>query len=76
MKSILLTVAMLVTTLTAAAQWMKPTVESKGDFVVGDTVYLYNTGAQMFLTQGNAYGTQSKCGRRRTDAEGGAVCGE
>lgn len=59
MKSILLTVAMLVTTLTAAAQWMKPTVESKGDFVVGDTVYLYNTGAQMFLTQGNAYGTQA-----------------
>ena len=59
MKSILLTVAMLVTTLTAAGQWVKPTVESKGDFVVGDTVYLYNTGAQMFLTQGNAYGTQA-----------------
>lgn len=45
--------------VTASAQWVKPTIEKTSDVIVGDTMYLYNTGTKMFLNQGNAYGTQA-----------------
>ena len=59
MKKLLLTAFALIGGLTVSAQWTKPTIETKGDIAVDDVVYLYNEGAQMFLTQGNAYGTQA-----------------
>lgn len=59
MKKILLTMAVALSGLTASAQWVKPTVDRTCDVVAGDTLYLYNTGAKMFLNQGNSYGTQA-----------------
>ena len=43
----------------ALAQWTKPDVRTSGNMIIDETSYLYNVGTRMFLTQGNAYGTQA-----------------
>jgi len=49
----------IVSTMLASAQWTFPTVELANDSILDKPAYLYNIGTQMFLTQGNAYGTQA-----------------
>lgn len=49
---------MLLGSVSASAQWTHPTPEST-PFAVDDTLYLYNTGAQKFFTEGNSWGTQA-----------------
>jgi len=48
----------VVSVVLASAQWTRPTVEVNNDSILDEPTYLYNVGTQMFLTQGNAYGTQ------------------
>ena len=43
----------------ATAQWSKPNVQLTNDMLLDEPSYLYNVGIKMFLTQGNAYGTQA-----------------
>ena len=47
--------------LMASAQWARPTIESNemSQLAVGEEMYLFNTGTQMFLNQGNANGVQA-----------------
>jgi len=62
MKGKLLIVsALLAGSLTASAQWTEPVPEAT-PLAVDDTLYLYNVGAKMFFTQGNAWGTQASVG--------------
>ena len=42
--------------------WSKPTVTEFASLVNGEVYYFYNTGSQLFFTQGNAYGTQASAG--------------
>lgn len=58
MKRLLTTVLAAACVGLASAQWTKPTVEATSDAILDEPTYLYNTGTQLFLTQGNAYGTQ------------------
>lgn len=58
MKRLLTTVLAVACVGLASAQWKNPTVEATSEPIVDEPSYLYNTGTQMFLTQGNAYGTQ------------------
>lgn len=44
----------------AFAQWTKPVISTQKDLVVGDTVYLYNTEAKMFFTEGTSTSNQWK----------------
>lgn len=44
----------------AFAQWTKPVINTQKDLVVGDTVYLYNTEAKMFFTEGTSTSNQWK----------------
>ena len=62
-KALLLFVAVLATSSVFAEEWQKPTYT--GSFLpitVDDTVYIYNTEAQLFLTEGNDYGTHATVG--------------
>ena len=59
MKKALFTCLALTTSLVASAQWTAPTVGNITELTPGDTLYLYNVGAKLFLTQGNNYGTQA-----------------
>ena len=56
MKKALFTCLALTTSLVASAQWTAPTVGNITELTPGDTLYLYNVGAKLFLTQGNNYG--------------------
>lgn len=58
MKKSLLLLATLGMSSAAFAQWANPTVQST-PMVPGDTLYLYNVGAQGFLTGANIYGTRA-----------------
>ena len=58
MKKSLLLLATLGMSSAAFAQWTNPTVQST-PMVEGDTLYLYNVGAQGFLTGANIYGTRA-----------------
>jgi hypothetical protein len=61
MKRFLLTMTAAASVLMASAQWARPTIESNemSQLAVGEEVYLFNTGTQMFLNQGNANGVQA-----------------
>ncbi len=48
--------------LTVSAQRTRPEITTITDFVVGDTMYLYNVDAKLFFTEGNAWGTQTSLG--------------
>ena len=58
MKKSLLLLATLGMSSAAFAQWNNPTVQST-PMVEGDTLYLFNVGAQGFLTGANDYGTRA-----------------
>ena len=58
MKKSLLLLASLVMSIAASAQWTKPVPKST-DLVKGDTLYLYNVGAEGFLLGANDYGTRA-----------------
>jgi hypothetical protein len=68
MKQKLLLAAMLLGgSLTASAQWSLPEPETVGFSIMDgttstDTLYLYNVGAKMYFTEGNAWGTQASAG--------------
>lgn len=49
----------------AEQTWTEPTLNFK-TFADGDTVYFYNVKTGMFLTEGNAYGTQTSLGAEGT----------
>lgn len=62
-KALLLLVAMTATLMTFADGWQKPVYS--GDFqplTSEGIVYIYNTDAKMFLTEGNDYGTHASVG--------------
>ena len=60
MRKITLFTATFICSLMASAQgWERPVIDAGTDFVVEDTMYLYNVDAQMFFTQGNSWGTQA-----------------
>ena len=49
--------------LASAGEWQKPVYSgSYQPLTVGDTVYIYNTEAQLFLTEGNDWGTHASVG--------------
>lgn len=49
--------------LASAGEWQKPVYSgSYQPLTVGDTVYIYNTEAQLFLTEGNDWGTHATVG--------------
>lgn len=58
MKKSLLLLATLGMSSAAFAQWAKPTVQST-PMVEGDTLYLFNIGAEGFLTGANDHGTRA-----------------
>ena len=58
MKRLLVTMMIGTNAVLAMAQWSKPSVQSTPDMLLDEPTYLYNVGTKMFLTQGNAYGTQ------------------
>ena len=58
MKKTLLLTAVVTLSLSANAQWVKPTPPNH-DIVVGDTVRLLNVEYGAFLGGANAYGTQT-----------------
>jgi hypothetical protein len=62
MRKALLTVLALSSALTVSAQRTRPEITTITDFVVGDTMYLYNVDAKLFFTEGNAWGTQTSLG--------------
>ena len=62
MRKSLLTLLALSGALTISAQRTRPEITTAEDFVVGDTMYLYNMDAKMFYTEGNAWGTQTSLG--------------
>ncbi|MBQ6966081.1 MAG: hypothetical protein IJP82_10435 [Bacteroidaceae bacterium] len=50
-------------TMAMAADWVKPVYQGKYQpLTVGDTVYIYNVEAQLFLTEGNDWGTHGTVG--------------
>lgn len=50
-------------TLASAGEWQKPVYSgSYQPLTAGDTVYIYNTEAQLFLTEGNDWGTHASVG--------------
>jgi cytolysin (calcineurin-like family phosphatase) len=49
----------------AQQTWTAPTLNFK-TFADGDTVFFYNVSTGMFLTEGNAYGTQASLGTTGT----------
>lgn len=56
-------IAAFITATTASAQWVAP--EYSGAFqplTAGESVYIYNTEAKMFLTEGNDWGTHLSVG--------------
>ena len=59
MKRLLITMMITVHAMLATAQWSKPNVQLTNDMLLDEPSYLYNVGTKMFLTQGNAYGTQA-----------------
>lgn len=59
MKRFLTTILAVICVGLASAQWTKPTVVATSDSILDNAFYLYNIGTQMFLTHGNAYGTQA-----------------
>ena len=49
--------------LASAGEWQKPVYSgSYQPLTAGDTVYIYNTEAQLFLTEGNDWGTHASVG--------------
>lgn len=63
MKKVLLTVAALAASCSMFAQWQKPVYEGAYQpLTPGDTVYVYNTEAKQFLTEGNDWGTHASVG--------------
>ncbi len=56
-------VALLATLATFADEWQKPVFSgSYLPLTVDETVYIYNPEAQLFLTEGNDYGTHASVG--------------
>lgn len=62
MRKALLILFALASALTISAQRTRPEITALEDFVVGDTMYLYNVDAKLFFTEGNAWGTQTSLG--------------
>ena len=59
MKRLLTTMMITANAMLATAQWSKPIVQPVNDMLLEEPSYIYNVGTKMFLTQGNAYGTQA-----------------
>ena len=59
MKRLFITMMITANAILATAQWSKPTVQPCNDMLLDEPTYLYNVGTKLFLTQGNAYGTQA-----------------
>ena len=58
-------VALTATLGASAGEWVQPAYTgSFQPLTVGDTIYIYNTEAQLFLTEGNDYGTHASVGLR------------
>lgn len=62
-KALLFLVALIATGMAFADSWQKPAYSGKYQSLTpGDTVYIYNTEAQLFLTEGNDWGTHATVG--------------
>lgn len=62
-KSLLLVAALTATLGMSADEWVQPTYsDAFQPLTVDDTVYIYNTEAKLFLTEGNDWGTHATVG--------------
>lgn len=62
-KSLLLLAALAATTGALADEWQQPSYSGAFQpLTAGDTVYIYNTEAKLFLTEGNDWGTHATVG--------------
>ena len=62
-KSLLFLAAMAATMEISADEWVRPTFSGAFQpLTVGDTVYIYNPEAKLFLTEGNEWGTHATLG--------------
>ena len=64
-KTLLFMAALTATLAASAGEWAQPAYTgSFQPLTAGDTIYIYNTEAQLFLTEGNDYGTHASVGLR------------
>ena len=64
-KTLLFMAALTATLAASAGEWAQPAYTGAFQpLTAGDTIYIYNTEAQLFLTEGNDYGTHASVGLR------------